>query len=61
MELNIHPGRGKAVVNLNGPCRLDVMRGGHVISKMEVPSGEVYTLVARKKECAEDDASWFEY
>ncbi len=61
MEMNIYPGHGKAVINLNGPCKLDVMRDGHFISKMKVPSGEVYTLVVQNREGAEDDAAWFEY
>ncbi len=61
MEMNIHPGRGRAIIHLNGPCQLDVMRDGHFMSKLEVPSGEVCTLVVKNREGAEKGMPWFEY
>ncbi len=50
--MNIYPGIGKALIHLNGPCKLDVMRDGHFMSKLEVPSGEVCTLVVKNREGA---------
>ncbi|MHC4197785.1 MAG: hypothetical protein ACYSRP_07725 [Planctomycetota bacterium] len=61
MEMNIHPGRGRAIIHLNGPCKLDVMRYGHFMSKLEVSSGKKYTLVIRNMEGAEESEAWFEY
>ncbi len=49
------------VIHLNGSCKLNVMRDGHVISKAEVPLGEVYTLAVRNREGAEDGMAWFGY
>lgn len=48
------------IIHLNGPCKLNVMRDGHIISKAEVPLGEVYTLVVKNSEGAEEDVAWFE-
>ena len=61
MEMNIYPGRGRAIIHLNGLCKLDVMRDGHFMSKLEVPSGEVCTLVVKNREVAKEGVAWFEY
>ncbi len=61
MEMNIHPGRGRAIIHLHGPCQLDVVRDGHFMSKLDVPSGKKYTLVVKNREGAEESEAWFEY
>ncbi len=48
------------IIHLNGPCKMDVMRDGHVISKAEVTLEEVYALVVKNSEGAEENGAWFE-
>ncbi len=52
MEMNLDPGR-KTVINLRGPCKLDVMRDKSTITTAEVPLGEVYKLVVKRREAKE--------
>ena len=50
MEMNLDPGRNETVINLRGPCKLDIMRDDSTITTVEVPLGKVYRLVVKGKE-----------
>ncbi len=53
MEMNLDPGWDKVVINLRGPCKLDVTRDRSTIATVEVPLGEVYKLVVKRREAKE--------
>ncbi len=43
------------IIHLNGSCKLNVMKGGHVILKAEVSLEEVHTLVVKNEEGGKED------
>ncbi len=49
MEINLDPGWDETVVNLSGPCKLDITREGVTVAAIEVPSGEVYRLTVKRQ------------
>ncbi len=49
MEMNLDPGATDTVINLRGPCKLVVSRGGDTIVKVEVSSEETYRLTMRRE------------
>ncbi|MFQ5863150.1 MAG: hypothetical protein ACE5IC_08500 [Candidatus Brocadiales bacterium] len=50
MEMNLDPGRDETIINLRGPCKLDVTRDGSIVAAVEVPQGEVYKLVMTRRD-----------
>lgn len=50
MEMNFYPGWSEAIINLMGPCKLDVTKDGAVVAAVEVPSGESYRLVLKRSD-----------
>ncbi len=50
MEINLDPGWDKTIINLRGPCKLDIARNGYIITAVEIPSGEVYKLVVKRSD-----------
>ncbi|MFQ5957723.1 MAG: hypothetical protein ACE5KK_08120 [Candidatus Brocadiales bacterium] len=51
MEMNLDPGWDKMIINLRGPCKLDVTtRDESTVAAVEVPSGEEYRLVVTRSD-----------
>lgn len=48
MEMNLDPGWNAAVINLRGPCKLDVMRDESTVTTVEVPPGETCRLIVKR-------------
>ncbi len=49
MEMNLDPGAADTVINLLGPCKFVVSRGGDTIVEVEVSSEETYRLSVRRE------------
>lgn len=54
MEMCLDPGWDRTIINLRGPCTLDVTKDGNSIAVVEVPSGEVYKLVVTRRDAKPD-------
>ncbi len=50
MEMSLDPGSHEAVINLRGPCKLDVTSDGSTVAVVEIPFGDVYKLVVKGKD-----------
>lgn len=48
MQMNLDPGWDKTIINVGGPCKLDITNDGSTIVEMEIPSGEAYKLIVQK-------------
>ncbi len=55
MEMNVAPGWSEAILNLRGPCKLDIMRDGSTVTALEVPPGEVYRLILKREDEKPED------
>ncbi|OHB37581.1 MAG: hypothetical protein A2060_04335 [Planctomycetes bacterium GWA2_50_13] len=50
MEMNLYPGWNEAIINLMGPCKLDITKDDTVVATTEVPSGESYRLILKRSD-----------
>ncbi len=49
MKMNLDPGRDATVINVRGPCKVEVTTGGSTVTTVEVPIGKVYKLIIRRE------------
>ncbi len=49
MKMNLDPGSDATVINVRGPCKVDVTSGDATVTTVEVPAGKVYKLIIRRE------------
>ncbi|MCP4365269.1 MAG: hypothetical protein GY800_08225 [Planctomycetes bacterium] len=49
MKMNLDPGREDTVINVRGPCKVNVTTGDSTVATVEVPPGKVYKLVIKRE------------